>query len=284
MNWSVQTTENDILHYGVLGMRWGIRRYQPYSVKPRKSGKNGIEKGKAKKVRMGGAKIIKALAGMERDEAFTEERIIPKGLTVFRATTNKDAEKGSVYVSYLTPEKYLYSGNWSRYQLGEEGKRPVYEKTLKTTEDLKIPSRKHVVDVMADVLLNDPRLKKISINQSAETALNFRYILDDKQFKEKLSKMDIKESWKEYMLGLGTNPKLKEKIIDRLKKEGYNAMTDEAGVGGGKGIDFEYAIEGIDPLIIFDSKKTLNPVKSKQLTKRKMAWNQKNFQMWKQNQ
>lgn len=34
--------DDDFLaHYGVLGMHWGIRRYQPYSTVPRKSGKGG---------------------------------------------------------------------------------------------------------------------------------------------------------------------------------------------------------------------------------------------------
>ena len=41
--------ENDIEHHGVLGMKWGIRRYQPYSLIPRKSGKNGKLIGDAKK-------------------------------------------------------------------------------------------------------------------------------------------------------------------------------------------------------------------------------------------
>lgn len=41
---------NDYLvHYGVLGMHWGVRRYQPYSVVPRGSGEGGKEVGEAVK-------------------------------------------------------------------------------------------------------------------------------------------------------------------------------------------------------------------------------------------
>lgn len=49
MNNYDEVKTNELYHYGVLGMRWGFRRFQPYSLIPRKSGKGGQETGIAKK-------------------------------------------------------------------------------------------------------------------------------------------------------------------------------------------------------------------------------------------
>ena len=43
-------SENRLMHYGIKGMHWGVRRFQPYSsTGPHKSGISGKEVGKAAK-------------------------------------------------------------------------------------------------------------------------------------------------------------------------------------------------------------------------------------------
>ena len=67
-------------HHGILGMKWGIRRYQPYSLVPRGSGKKGREIGAAarydsqinkakRKIQKNNVKIAKSQSRLDSDKA-----------------------------------------------------------------------------------------------------------------------------------------------------------------------------------------------------------------------
>ena len=56
--YAIETKDNELKHYGVKGMHWGIRRYQPYTSNPRKDGKGGKFIGNKPK-----AKIVKDKKG-----------------------------------------------------------------------------------------------------------------------------------------------------------------------------------------------------------------------------
>lgn len=72
-------TMDHLAHHGIVGMKWGVRRYQPYSTVPRSSGKGGKEIGEAKKASSANptssrtAKKASAAVAKKAEETMTEE-------------------------------------------------------------------------------------------------------------------------------------------------------------------------------------------------------------------
>lgn len=109
-DWLDYLEHSALCHYGVIGMHWGIRRYQPYSTVPRKSGGGGKEIGAAKKSQSSigqsnrsikNAKLQKAKNKGVYELAFLEA-IQNKGLN--------DAESLKEYSKYLDDRhKYMSS-------------------------------------------------------------------------------------------------------------------------------------------------------------------------------
>ena len=208
---------------------------------------------------------------------------IPKGTKIYRTTsTENDSDSGTTYVSYLDIDRNHYKGGWIR-STGNTGK--AYEHTYELQEDIKVPSREDTRKVIAEVMKENRNL----INETAKAWLDVAIPEGSMERIERMwsnanNEKEAKREWERFaketidrykkmspdeavfftMQSLGLNPKVKEKVIKKLSEKGYNAMTDEASVGGQNG----YQIEGGDPLIIFDRTNMFKEVSNKEVSRR----------------
>lgn len=240
----------ELQHHGVKGQRWYVRRYQNYDG-------SWTDKGRERY----GKDVNKSANKVESREFLTEERSIPAGTKMYRTSVNpNENQNGSVYVSYLDPERNLYKGGWVR-NTSYAYKSYEYSFTLKN--DLKIPSRQTQSKVISDVINEDKNKTLHDIVWNRSLMLFGDYMLRDliKHNYDNKAKKFVDEQIHNVYKGMGAdqlayyatqtfglNTKLKDEVIRRLSKMGYNAMADEASIGGRYG----QIKEGYDPLILFD--------------------------------
>lgn len=230
----------------------------------------------------------------KRSEYFTSERTIPKGTKLYRTTSQKDLlneSKDSIYVTYLEADRDLYKGGYIRKR---DSTKTAYEHSMTLKDDLKIPSRDTFINSLNEVISKNPDLLKESVESYLDTMIpkgSFkRYnimenpntgLLDVNKWNEFIEKsiekrkdVPINVQWGSIAVSLGKSDKLKDALIKSLKEKGYNAISDEAGVGGS-----ERLIEGIDPLIVFN-KNLLEYSGVSEISKKQEEKSNKNYNKW----
>lgn len=234
--------EYELYHYGVLGMKWGVRRYQPYT-----KGKHGT------------------FLGQDRDS----DIVIKKGSSAYRLQTgNKLTGSGSTYVSFDKLDSLSYASVTAAEDGGglnvnmHDGSGTLM--TLKVTNDIVAPSYQKTMDAFiktidergvkraaADIYdLDNKSKKKYWENYDKEHA---------KQFVKDYKKLSIDEcrdrAYESFTRSFMRNTETRKIFFDTLKENGYNAVVDENDKKFGKGFTES-------PMIIFDKNDNLKVSKA----------------------
>lgn len=262
---------NELYHYGI----------------PRRSGRYPYGSGDRPYQSISRKEINRVLKGRKRGEIFRQSRIISKGTILYRTTSDpNEMNKGSTYVTYMQPDRDLYRGSYIKYKAKGA---PVYEKTMELKEDLNVPSRDIVKETVSSVISENPKLLDITIEKylgqifGEDTISEYKkYVYSDgttawktllESSLETVKNRPLEDTFSSFVMTFGINEELKNKTINKLKKQGYNAMVDEAGVGA-------KSPEGIDPLIIFDYKKSVDLKDMREVTDKEAEKASKNYTKW----
>lgn len=231
----IQSLNSELQHYGVLGMKWGVRRALDSNglVKRGKTESKSKSKSKTKSSEpIEYHKESNKKIRVNKDGSET----VPKGFVFNRVgQASLDINKsGALYVSHGKEDASRYIKSLGPTVIGKMmGNYGTTVQHLSAKGDLKISSEEKTVEGIAKTLLSDPTMLK-NFNESLFSTISSGAL--DKE----VSKSDVEYAVKNPKsreaqrlaygfggyLGDANNSKDASKVHDHFRKEGYDGVPD----------------------------------------------------------
>lgn len=234
---------NYLAHYGVKGMKWGVRRYR--------NADGSLTREGMRRYAQENARVLKKGTEIQN---ISSRRLDPK---------NKRSNR--LYASYTPYDKDAYTDFMAGFQYDNKG----WKNSFVVKKDIKIASERDVVNTMAEMFRDNPkRTSEMMAKAYNAASMPILFKKTGKGYQRKLSELEKDPTSKKAMkLGrefIGNVPmstktsSFANDFYARMAKKGFDAVLDSNDAYGG--------MKTQDPLIIFNMNK-LGKQRSIKLTK-----------------
>ena len=245
---------DELMHYGIKGMKWGVRRYQNADGTLTKQGKARAKGLKTKQ------KLVKTY--LDRDvsknklklnnQLDKEDLVLEKGSKVTHITPLdfKQLRTGQdLYVSGTETDKNIYRAFLTMKMKSKGFSQPIKEVEFTLNKDLKAPS--------------DDKQRKIFDDMYNKSFGQIRKDLNA-YYKNNKTYKDSTDAYNDFIKALDKPSESKSAFFGKLKDSGYNAILDTHDIT-------DTWIQAKKPLIVMDAVDMLGNLKVSEVTNDRLA-------------